>query len=564
MRTLTYETDLCVVGGGISGLCAALAAARHGARVVLIQDRPVLGGNASSEIRMWLSGAQGKDCMETGIVEEIECENFYQNTGLKYAVWDSVLYEIALAEPNLKMLLNTTCLAAECQNGHIAEVTGWQLNTQTYHKVRAAFFADCSGDSILAPLTGAALMQGREAKSDFGESIPPDVADTHTMGMSCLIQIRETDSPKKFIKPSFAYTYKTDADLPYKDHTPLPYNNFWWIEYGGMRDCLHDADECREELLKIAYGVWDHVKNQGDHGAENWELEWIGFLPGKRESVRYIGKYIVNENDVNAAGKFPDVVAYAGWTMDDHFPEGFYYTEGHPTIYHPAPCPWGFPFRALCARDIDNLLFAGRNASVTHAALSSTRVMKTCALMGQAVGTAVAQMIRTGTTPVTIDISALQSTLMDDDCFLPGFKRRIPEITKTASCTAEVVRDGCERGEEHLWKGKAGERITYSFTTPTEISGVRLVFDSDLNRTYRNMPATYLLDEPCYRVAKQLMCDYDLIFTLADGSETVKQIRDSHQRFVRIPYAGKVIKVTFVPLKTWGAEEFRIFDFELY
>ena len=122
--------------------------------------------------------------------------------------------------------------------------------------------------------------------------------------------------------------------MPFKDHRELKDNNFWWIEYGRELDCIHDADKCREELLKIAYGVWDHIKNQKDHGADNWELAWIGFLPGKRESRRYIGKYIVNENDVNNAGKhFDDIIAYGGWTMDDHFPEGFYYQDGYPLFF---------------------------------------------------------------------------------------------------------------------------------------------------------------------------------------------------------------------------------------
>ena len=284
MRTLEYQTDLCVVGGGMAGLCCAIAAARHGIRVVLMHDRPVLGGNASSEIRMWIGGCHGKDNRESGIIEEIFLENFYQNPGLKYPLWDSVLYEKAMAEPNLTLLLNTSCLDCQMDGSRILSVKGWQSNAETFHVVSALWFADCSGDSILAPLTGAQYMYGREAKSDFGETIPPDTADKQTMGMSCLFQIRETDHPVPFTPPSWAYKYESDGDLPYKDHRKN--NNFWWIEVGGQWDCIHDTDRCREELLKICYGVWDHMKNHGDHGVENWELEWIGFLPGKRESRR--------------------------------------------------------------------------------------------------------------------------------------------------------------------------------------------------------------------------------------------------------------------------------------
>ena len=167
MRKLSYETDLCVVGGGLSGLSAALAAARHGIQVVLIQDRPVLGGNASSEVRMWICGAHGKDNRETGIVEELTLENFYQNPGRKYTLWDSVLYGKAMNQENLTVLLNSSVLDAVCENGEIKSVTAWQSNAETFHTVSAKYFADCSGDSILAPLTGAEFRYGREAKAEF-------------------------------------------------------------------------------------------------------------------------------------------------------------------------------------------------------------------------------------------------------------------------------------------------------------------------------------------------------------------------------------------------------------
>ncbi|MBR5601831.1 MAG: FAD-dependent oxidoreductase, partial [Clostridia bacterium] len=412
MRTLYYDTDLCVVGGGMAGLCCAVAAARHGIRVVLMQDRPMLGGNASSEIRMWSGGAKGKDNREGGIIEELFLENFYHNPSLRYTLWDMQLYEKVKAEPNITLLLNTSCLDAQMQGERIACVKGWQSNAESYHVVRAAYFADCSGDSILAPLTGAEFRYGREAKAEFGESFPPDVADRKTMGMSCLFQIRETDHRVEFSPPVWAYKYESDEDLPYKPHANGKDNNFWWIEIGGEWDCIHDTDRCRDELLKIAYGVWDHMKNHGDHGVQNWELEWIGFLPGKRESRRYVGKCIVTENDVRAEGRFEDLVAYAGWSMDDHFPAGFYHRDSYPTIFHPAPTPWGLPLRCMISENIENLCFAGRNISVTHAALSSSRVMATCAILGQALGTAVAQAIKDNVALENVDIAKLQQSLM--------------------------------------------------------------------------------------------------------------------------------------------------------
>ena len=561
MRNISYKTDLCVVGGGMSGLCCAIAAARHGIKVMLIQDRPVLGGNASSEIRMWIGGAHGKDNREGGIIEEIFLENFYQNPSLKYPIWDSVLYEKAMAEENLTLLLNTSCLDAVMEGNRIKSIKAWQSNAETVHTISATYFADCSGDSILAPLSGAKFMYGREAKNEFGETIPPDVADKKTMGMSCLFQIRETDHKVDFIAPKWAYKYETDADLPYKDHDKN--NNFWWIEIGGEWDCIHDTDRCRDELLKICYGVWDHMKNRGDHGVENWELEWIGFLPGKRESRRYIGKYIVTQNDVEAEGRFYDIVAYAGWSMDDHFPEGFYYTKGHPTIYHPAPQPWGLPLRCMISENIENLVFAGRNISVTHAALSSSRVMATCAILGQALGTAVAQAIADNCHVKNVDISRLQQKLMEDDCYIPWHTREIPMLTGQAHCNSEVIRNGIDRGENNLWIGKIGDSVKYTFEEDTEISEIRLVFDNDMNRSYHNMPCNYPLVQTKFKLPSTLIKEYKIEGKNSEGVKLELSVSDNHQRLVRHSVNWKVKEIAFVPISTHGCNDFRVFDFEI-
>ncbi len=562
MKTIERKTDLCVVGGGMAGLVCAIAAARHGIRVVLVQDRPVLGGNASSEIRMWIGGAHGKDNREGGIIEEIFLENFYQNPALKYPIWDSVLYEKAVAEENLTLLLNTACFDATMDGQRIASIRAWQSNAETFHVIEATYFADCSGDSILAPLSGAHYMYGREAKADFGETIPPDVADRKTMGMSCLFQIRETDHKVAFTPPAWAYRYESDADLPYKDHENNPNCNFWWIELGGEWDALHDTDRCRDELLKICYGVWDHMKNRGDHGVDNWELEWIGFLPGKRESRRYVGRHIVTQNDVEAEGRFPDIVAYAGWSMDDHFPAGFYYRDGHPTIYHKAPQPWGLPLRAMISENIENLVFAGRNISVTHAALSSSRVMATCAVLGQALGTAVAQAIREGCHIADVDIAQLQDTLMADDCYIPWHERRVPVLTKAAACSADVVRNGRDRGEENLWIGAEGDTVEYTLGGDTAISEIRLVFDNDMNRKYHNMPCNYPLVETRFKLPATLIREYRIEGISEDGTTHTLHITDNHLRFVRHPVDWKVKTLRFIPLSTHGSDTFRVFDFE--
>ncbi len=561
MKNVEYKTDLCIIGGGMAGLCCGIAAARHGIRVVLIHDRPVLGGNASSEIRMWICGSHGKDNRETGIIEEIMLENFYQNTALKFPIWDSVLYEKAMSEENLTLLLNSSCLDCTMNGSSIESVKAWQSNAETFHIVRARYFADCSGDSVLSTLSGAKYMYGRESKSDFGETIPPDKADKRTMGMSCLFQIRETDHPVRFTPPKWAYKYESDADLPFKDHDRD--NNFWWIEVGGEWDCIHDTDRCRDELLKICYGVWDHMKNCGDHGVENWELEWIGFLPGKRESRRYVGKYIVTQNDVESGGRFEDAVAYGGWSMDDHFPQGFYYKDGHPTIYHPAPAPWGLPLRCMISENIENLCFAGRNISVTHAALSSSRVMATCAVLGQALGTAVSFAVRDNVALENVDIKKLQLTLAEDDSFIPRYKRELPRLTRAAACSAEVVRNGTERGDQNCWVGKKGDIIEYEFDYDTEISGIRLVFDSDLNRDYHNMPCSYPLVQTKFKLPETLIKEYKIEIISENGAVESLYIDDNHQRFVKHKINRKANKIRFIPIASWGCSELRLFDFEI-
>lgn len=327
-QTVTHRADFCVVGGGLAGLCAAVAAARHGAKVVLVQERPMLGGNASSEIRMWVCGARGENMLETGLIEELMLENLYRNPDKNYSVWDGVMYEMVRGEENIELLLN--CSVNECamEDGRIASVTGWQMTTQRFHRVEAKLFADCSGDSVLAPLTGAEYRHGRETEAEFGESIGRDIApgDRKTMGMSCMIQAREEARPSDFIPPKWAEHFTKD-DLPHRiPDMSSPTENFWYLELGGDGDSIGDTEKTRDELLRIAYGLWDFVKNDPSmrEKTRNWRLDWVGILPGKRESRRYVGDYMLNQNDVQAGGRFEDIVAYGGWPMDDHDPRGFH------------------------------------------------------------------------------------------------------------------------------------------------------------------------------------------------------------------------------------------------
>ena len=434
---------VAVVTGAGGTLCSEIAKflGGQGAKVALMQDRPVLGGNCSSEIRMWISGAgtRVRDLQETGIMEELLLENMHRNPKRNFTIWDSILYELVRFEDNIDLMLNCACCDAKMNGDKIEYVKGFQLTTYTWHEVHAKIFVDSSGDSILAPLTGAEYRVGREAKSEFGEEFGLDVADNHTMGMSLMIQCRETDHPVSYTPPAWAYDFPDDDAMNNKPHKLYEMNtNFYWIELGGMQNSIDDTEEVRDELLKIAYGIWDHVKNYGDHNAENWTLEWVGCIPGKRESRRYIGAHVLTENDVEAGGKFDDIVAFGGWPMDDHNPAGFrsYMTGAPASKLYPAPSPYGIPYRVLYGHEVDNLFFAGRNISATHAAMSSTRVMATCALIGQAMGTAASICVNEGVTPHGVyetKMKTLQDKLRDAGCYIPGTVREIPELTKQAN-----------------------------------------------------------------------------------------------------------------------------------
>ena len=593
--------DVCVIGGGLSGCFSAIEAARGGASVVLMQDRPVLGGNASSEIRMWISGAgtRVRDLQETGIMEELQLENMHRNPKRNYSTWDALLYEKVRFEPNIDLILNCTCTDAVTENGVVKSVKGFQLTTYTWHEVKAKIFVDSSGDSILAPLTGAEYRVGREARSEHGEEFGLEVADNHTMGMSILLQCRETDHPVSYTPPAWAYDFPDDDSMNNKPHNIYAINtNFYWIELGGIQNSIDDTEEIRDELLKIAFGVWDHMKNHGDHGAENWELEWVGFLPGKRESRRYVGDYVLTQHDVENCPRFEDTVAYGGWQIDNHLPGGFHMDAkggGHLQKRRLSE-PYSIPLRSLYSKNIDNLMFAGRNISASHVAFSSTRVMGTIGVIGQAAGTAAAVATKYGLTPreaANTKIAEIQKILMDNDCFLPGFRREPSELTKKAKLTADygdpsALLNGIDRriwGNDNGYFGKTNKAITYTFDEETLVGGVRLVLDSDLDReyTYGNPDALHTsstlffpksYNNTSFGFPKCLIKHYKIeIMDENGGWVTAIEVFDNHQRFIKHELNVTTKAVRFVPLSTYhsetktedyGSSTAHIFNFELY
>lgn len=585
------EADLLVVGGGLAGLCCAVSAARNGLSVVLMHDRSVLGGNASSEIRMWVCGARGEHNRETGLIEEIMLENYYRNPTKNYFIWDTVLYGIARAEKNLTLLLDCAAMDAETEAGdfrdgrtvRIKRVTGYQTTTQIFFDVEATYFADCSGDSILAPLTGAHFRIGREGTDEFGEKTSVKEHDDMTMGMSVMVYGRETTGEVRFTPPEWAA--KPDAKNYEKRYMGLadPYENFWYLELGGDRDAIRDTEALRDELIGLALGTWDYVKNREEaEKAKNWDIDFLGFLPGKRESRRMCGEYTVTGNDILSGRVFEDTVAYGGWPMDDHYPAGFY-RRGAPNKYTHTPSPYTLPYRALYSENVENLFFAGRNISMTHTAMSSARVMATCALLGEAVGTAASVAKDFSLTPHGVyleKIGELQERLMRQDVFLPHFSRKVSDICRLAPLfcgespvTGALLRSGNDR-EHILCEGtkpasvKAGEALEYRIGKPARIERVHITFDSDLDRESfdvsvcereHSMRANVPLDAPKFTLPSTLCRSFSLIGTLDGKSTVLFGEENNRKRAYDIPVRGEFDTLTLVPHDAGGT---RVISFD--
>ncbi|MEN6357276.1 MAG: FAD-dependent oxidoreductase [Armatimonadota bacterium] len=437
----SIETDVVVVGGGLAGTFAAIASARMGCETVLIQDRPVLGGNASSEILVGIGGADFSGsgliryARETGLMGEYALEMLHRSTSALGSIplRSVILWEMAKREKKLTLLLNTSVRNVYIdEDGSISAIKASQLTNEKELVISGRLFVDCTGHGSLGALAGARFRMGREARDEFDESLAPESADKCTMGDSLYFRARDLGRPVPFTAPSWAKKFPTDDSLPFRHPELEIYDpetgelfGFWWIEYGGMLDVIDDAEDIYDELMAVVYGIWDHMKNAGDHGVANYELTWISPVIAPRESRRLVGDYIIKENDIRSGTLFDDRVAYGGWPIDIHPPEGMYSKEP-PCIHDFIAEPCSVPFRALYSKDVPNLLFAGRDISVTHVALGTLRVMATCAVIGQAAGTAAALCSRHNTTPRELakdHIHELQQQLLDDDCYIVEMRK---------------------------------------------------------------------------------------------------------------------------------------------
>ncbi len=607
------QFDVVIIGGGFAGVCAAIAAAREGVQVAIIQNRSVFGGTGSSETRMHIVGANchssKANLRETGIIEEILLENKRRNPYANFPIFDMIVWEHVMMEKNITSFLNTNIDDVIMDGGRIAAVVGHQNTTETEYTIYGKIFVDATGHGTVGVMAGAASRIGSESRHEFNEATAPEEANNYKMGNTIMFCATDRGEPVKFIKPTWANTY-TEYDLRNRPHVDrvcaqadggglvavdasknqLPeFSNvdagYWWIELGGdSEDIIQESEQIRDDLLKVVYGVWDHIKNQEDHGADNLDLEWVSMVPGYRESRRLEGDYLLNENDIRANRVFDDAVAYGGWPMDCHIPGGandldnvgsrVFNFEGHYSI----------PYRCYYSRNVENLMMAGRDISATKMGFSSTRVMGTCSVGGQAVGTGAALAVKYGCTPRevgTAHIDELQQILLRNDAYIPGhtnhdprdhaLKAKITASSETKGGEAVNVINGVSRAvgdNSNCWISDSldvPQSITLALEGQTALHEVRLTFDTDLSHEIQPSLIKNVKKRQVKYLPLELIKDYD-VKLLSEGKIVAhREVRDNGQRLNVLSFEDVVCdEIHITVYASYGCDNARIFEIRAY
>jgi hypothetical protein len=436
--TRHIDCDLAIVGGGMAGSCCAITAARAGIRVTLIQDRPVLGGNASSEVRLWILGAtshmgnNNRWAREGGVIDEILVENMYRNPEGNPLIFDTIMLEKVLDEPNITLLLNTMVFDAEkSAPDMIRSIRAFCSQNSTMYEVTAPLFCDASGDGVLGFMSGAAFRMGAESTDEFEEKLAPSHEYGELLGHTIYFYSKDVGKPVRFVPPHYALDDITKIPRFHSFNARDYGCRLWWIEYGGRLDTVHDSERIKWELWKIVYGVWDHIKNSGQFPeAETLTLEWVGYIPGKRESRRFEGDYMLRQQDLIEQRSHPDAVSLGGWALDLHPADGVYSEKPGCNQWHSRGV-YQIPYRSFYSRNVRNLFLAGRIFSATHVAFSSTRVQATLSSAAQAVGMAAAMCTRENLLPADLarapHIQQLQRDLLRAGQFIPRVRLDDPD-----------------------------------------------------------------------------------------------------------------------------------------
>lgn len=393
--------DLVVVGGGIAGTCAAISAARAGLKTALIQDRPVLGGNNSSEIRVHLMGDIDKNYYPKlgRIVREMDNGDPGNGNPDAKEYGDARKIQIVKAEKNLSLFLNVHVYKVEMDSKtKIKAVIGRNIADNQELRFSGTYFSDCTGDGTLAFLSGADFRMGRESTAETGESLAGDKSDDFTLGTSNLWASLERDTVSSFPETPWALQFSDEYHI---DQTKSDWE--WETGFGNF-NTITDAEKIRDHNLRAIFGNWSYLKHSKPDKYAKRELAWVAYIGGKRESRRILGDHILTQMDIQEGKQYPDGAVTATWTIDLHFPDAknSKYFEGQEffaSTKHIRVAPYTIPYRCLYSRNITNLFMAGRNISTTHVAFGSTRVMRTCGMMGEVVGFAAAIAKKYNTTP---------------------------------------------------------------------------------------------------------------------------------------------------------------------
>jgi len=421
------QFDFVVVGGGIAGTCAAVSAARLGVQVALIQDRPVLGGNNSSEVRVGLSGKIDQPPYPAlgSVVKEIAPIGYYDfreaekhpdrpesrrilkmdpikrvhNAGPASNYEDEKKLRVVQAEKNIRPFLNMHVFKVEKQGNRIVAVIAKHIESSKNLRFPAPLFADCTGDGTVGHLAGADYRMGREGRDQTGESLAPEKGDRMTMGTSVQWYSVKTQKPVAF--PDCPWAVQFD-DQSYQRVT----KGEWDWETGMNRDQIAQFEYVRDYALRVVYGNWAYLKNQSRMRSEiaNRRLGWVAYVGGKRESRRLMGDVVLTQQDIETGKKFPDASVTTTWGIDLHYPapansKHFPGAEFRSIAKSKRIRPYPIPYRCLYSRNVDNLMMAGRNISVTHVALGTVRVQKTTGMMGEVLGMAASLCVKHNTDP---------------------------------------------------------------------------------------------------------------------------------------------------------------------
>ena len=562
--------DVIVVGAGTAGCSAAIASARVGAKTALVQNRPVLGGNASIELGVGVAGAgcRRANSRESGIMEEAG----RIRTRFEFHKMSEPFRVLAEREENLTVFVNRHVFAVDMSDDtSIKAVRAIDTLTGRIHVYHARQFIDCTGDGWVGYYAGAKYRMGRESREEFGEDLAPAEADMLTMS-GCLmgnlaISYRAEDmgKPVDYTPPPWA------AKLPVDDFGRSPRGfagGQWWLEHQNEIDDLEDPEFARDELIRISFGYWDWIKNHWSDRAKakNYALVYVPHGDAKRETRRLIGEYIFKQQDAQEAVVFPDRIAHGGWPLDVHHPrgiysgaEGPYYCNYHPPIY-------GFPFRSLYSVNIENLLFAGRHVSVTHIALGTVRVQGTLATFGQAAGTAAAMCVEHDMTPQQLcyrRIGELQQLLLKHDQYIPDLKNEDPaDLALTSKVTASSWAQ-----YDFFGPGDVTPDILHPLNMPRAVmfprgEGYKLKSVRLLLRSARSEPIDVTL-----RVRQSTVSgDFSSTKDLCTVTATVPPGRESFVSFPIEPTAATKIDSPFVWVwlpKTEGVE-WRLMDSKPY